>query len=349
MFKFPNLDVTELLGITPICQVSDEEIWHSLVTPITKGLLGPIVGWSQPKLRETIAGLFPGDQVSNLNDHRLYGGLKGFVRFPYGYSFYKTQNGAFIVKRDGVKFEAFCWFGDVEKGKGELIMKAALRDRRFDGTTRANDSALLDYAYDDPELSKRLHPDLKAVELSIYGYMPGSRVADVTGEPEFDEFITNPFKFLDRPELYVKYFNRAWNSKRSPLQSSAPIADVARLALPAAERIAKAHGYDVVEMAVSHFHVAKWAQSGGYSYSYAEQAATIAQFEEGLANIRAAGRPLTRPQQSWVCAIQSLRPIELIPEGLNLNGPIWPQDNLTQACLWVHKPLTDKARQLLKR
>jgi len=349
MFKFPHLDVAELLGFTPICQVSDEEIWHSLVTPITKGLLGPIVGWSQPHLRETIDGLFQGDEVSNLNDHRLYGGQKGFVRFPYAYSFYKTQNGAFIVKRDGVKFEALCYYGDVEKGKGELILKAALRDRRYDGTRRANDSALLSYAYDDPELSKRLHPDLKSVELSIYGYMPGSRVVDVTGEPEFDAFVTNPFTFLDRPELFMQYFKRAWNSKRAPLQSSAPVADVSRLALPAAERIAKARGYDVVEMAVSHFHVAKWAQSHSYVYSYAVQAQTIAQFEEGLAKIRANGQPLTRSQQSWVCVIQSLRPTELIPDGLYLDGPIWPQDNLSQACLWVHKPLTDKARELLKR
>ena len=128
MFKFPSLDVTAQLGITPICMVSDFEIWTHLVTPTVKGLLGPIVSQAAPELLDSIDGKFPGDEVSNQNDHRLYGGKTGFVRFPYLYSFYKTVNGAFIVKRDGVKFEAFCWYGDIERSP-ELILKAALRDR----------------------------------------------------------------------------------------------------------------------------------------------------------------------------------------------------------------------------
>jgi hypothetical protein len=345
MFKFPNLDVAEQLGITPICMASDFEIWTHLVTPTVKGLLGPILSQAAPETLDTVAGKFPGDEVSNLNDHRLYGGKTGFVRFPYVYSFYKTQNGAFIVKRDGVKFEAFCWYGDIERSP-ELILKAALRDRRFDGTARANDTSLVEFPYDDPKFNTPLHPQLNSVELSIYGFMPGSRILDATGEPEFDRFVASPFSFLDRPDLFLTYFKRAWETKRSPGQFAAPIKDVASHSLPGFERIARAYGYDVIEMAASHYHVAKWAQSGGYVFSSAKQAQMFAAIQAGLASIRAAGHPLTRTQQSWACVVQNL-PVERIPEGLNMNGPTWMQDNLGQQCLWVHKPLTDKARGLL--
>ena len=101
-----------------------------------------------------------------------------------------------------------------------------------------------------------------------------------------------------------------------------------------------------IEMAASHYHVAKWAQSGGYVFSSSVQARTFTAINDALAAIRAAGHPLTRTQQSWACVAQSL-PAEQIPVALNMHGPIWMQDNLGQQCLWVHKPLTDKARQLL--
>ncbi|RTL40107.1 MAG: hypothetical protein EKK48_16780 [Candidatus Melainabacteria bacterium] len=339
------MDVTAQLGITPICLVSDSEIWTHLVTPTVKGLLGPIVSQAAPEVLETVQGKFSGDEVSNLNDHRLYGGKTGFVRHPYIYSMYKTLNGAFIVKRDGVKFEAFCWYGDIDRSP-ELILKAALRDRRYDGTPRANDTALVDFPYDDPKHNAPLHSELKSVELSIYGFMPGSRIVDATGEPEFDRFFASPFSFADRPELFLKYFNRAWNTKRAPGQHAAPIRDVASHALPGFERIARAHGYDVIEMAASHYHVAKWAQSGGYVFSSSEQAREFASMTEGLAAIRAAGHPLTRSQQSWACVAQNL-PAEHIPAALNMHGPLWMQDNLGQKCLWVHKPLSEAAHRLL--
>ncbi|HEY9772732.1 MAG TPA: hypothetical protein V6C81_02860 [Planktothrix sp.] len=349
MSKFNRFDVAETLGITPICAVSDGEIWERLVTPMTKGLTGPIVRVDPPVLVETTAGAFPGDEVSNLNDHRLYGGKAGFVRNRYIRTFHKTLHGAFIVKRDGVKIEAFCWSGDVEHGKGELILKLGMRDRRFDGTPRANDSALLDYGYDDPVMHKPISPDLKAVELSVYAFMPGSRVADVTGEEEFDRFIKNPFSFLDRPELFLAYFKRAWKTKRGPGQHAAPITDVSKLALPEFERIAKARGYDVIEGAPSHYHVARWFQTAGYVFTVPAQAATFAAFTAGLEKIRHDGMPLTRTQQSWVCVVQSLRPVQLIPEGLYWGGPLWPQTNMDNACLWMHKAISAKAKDLLTK
>jgi hypothetical protein len=344
---FNRYDVAELLGITPICKISDEELWTDVVTPMTKGLIGSIVFSEAPRVIETTAGLFPGDDVSNLNDHRLYGGKSGFIRVPYIRTFYKTEHGAFIVKRDGVKVQFFCWSGDLEKGKGELVLKVSLRDRRFDGTLRANDTALLDYRYSDPITHKPLAGGLKAVELSVYSYLPGSSVSDVTGEADYEQFIKNPFTFLAAPEQFIAFFQRAWKAKRSPGQHYAAVADVSKRVLPALEAIAKRIGYDAIEASPSHYHVARWFMSAGFRFSDAVQAKTFGEFSNGLESIRQKGTPLTRQQQSWVCVIQHLRPSELIPPSLNLNGPLWPQTNLDNACLWMNKPLSDKAKLAL--
>lgn len=343
-FEFNKLDTAGMLGYTPISQVSDKEIWRQLVSPTVKGLLGPIVRKDPARVQDTLATLFSGDEVTNLNDHRLYGGQKGFVRFPFIVSFYRTTNGAFIVKRDGMKFEALGVFGDVDSGKGELIFKVGLRDRRFDGTVRANDSAMLDFPYDDPDFQMPLSDELSSVELSIYGYMPGSRVLDVTGEQEYDDFVRQPFGFLHNPDLFLTYFNRAWKTRRAPGQHAAPIPDLAKFVMPGLERIALACGYDLIEMAPSHFHVCKWGTDGGYIFADDGQAQTLKELSDGLEKIRAAGKPLTRTQQSWVCVVQSLRPTEKIPADLYLAGPEWPQDNIDKRCLWLYKPLSERAK-----
>ena len=343
MARFEIANYPELLGITDVCRVTDQEIWRSLVSPITRGLLGPIVEKRDPRVMETADGLFPGDQASNLNDHRLYGGQRGFVRYPYVHSFYRTREGAFIVKRDGSKFEVFCWFGDVEAGRGEMILKAALRDRRFDGTSRANDCALLDYPYDDPVLNRPLSKELKSVELSIYAYMPGSSLFDSTGDRDYEDFVRQPYGFLDRPELFMKHFEMAWRSKRAPGQSAVPIPDVARHSLKGFYALAERYGYDLIEMAPSHYHVARWGLAGGYRFADPTQAATFDGFTRGLERIRKSGMPLTRSQQSWVCVIQNLMPEALIPEHLNLGGPRWPQDNISKQVLWLYRTVSERA------
>lgn len=344
MLKFTVANYPELLGFTKVCQVSDEDIWQHLVSPMTKGLLGNIVEIRPPRVIESLEGLFPGDHVANLNDHRLFGGQPGFVRFPYVTNFCKTENGAFIVKRDGVKFEVFCWFGEVEKGRGEMILKAGLRDRRFDGTKRANDSALLDYPYDDPILHRPLSPDFSSVELSIYAFMPGSRVIDVISDTEYERFVTQPYTFKDKPQEFLKYFNMAWSSKRAPGQQAAPIPDVAPFVLRGFQRIAEDLGYDFLEMAPSHYHVARWGLGGDYLFRDPEQEATFNAFSDGLERIRASGTPLTRSQQSWVCVVQSLAAQDLIPPVLRLNGPQWPQDNIGPKVLWLYKPISERVK-----
>jgi hypothetical protein len=347
MYKFPRVNIGEELGQLPISRVTDEQVWQHLVSPVTKALLGPLEGTPQIRVMDTVSGLFPGDEVSNLNEHRLHGGQTGFVRFPYLHCLHKTENGYFIVKRDGMKLEAFCWFGDVFTGRGELILKVGLKDRRYDGTKRANDSALLDYKYDEPEFHLPTHPHLKALELSIYTFTVGSRNADVTGEPEFEKFFANPFAFMDRPQLFLEYFRRAWKTKRSPGQIAAPVFDVSRMIFRGATNIAAAYGYDIVDMACSHFHVVKWAVSAGFIVDSAKHAAELEALKDGLAKFRAAGQQLSRSQQSWACVMQNLAVEHRIPT-LDMGNARWPQNNVDNECLWVRKPVSAAARKALR-
>lgn len=348
--KFRRAKVHELLGITPICTLSDRQIWNVLTTPMLRALLGDIVeGEGVTEVRETAKGDFAGDEVTNLNDHRLYGGKEGFVRNRYINTVYKTKYGRFIVKRDGVKVKAMGWFGDPDKGGTELIFKASLRDRRFDGTKRTNDSSLLDFEFDDPTFNSPLTTQdgqpVVSCELSVYCFMPGSRVADATGEFEYEQFIANPFKFLDRPELFKQYFDRVWTSKRAPGQVSNPVPDVSKMIAPSFEKLAKSRHYDFLENAPSHYHVAMWAVSVGYKFRDPVQQKALADLTEGLKKIKASGLKLTRSQESWVCVLQSLRE-DLIPAELNMHGAKWPQDNIGPQNLWMYKPLNEKAAKL---
>lgn len=347
MNKFRKYDIGEMLGFTRIATVQDTEVWEHLLTPQVKALIGPIMRYGEPQVMETVKGHFPGDEVTNLNKHQLYAGSMEHVRFPYLSTLHLTEHGALVIKRDALKVKAFCWVGDVMAGTAELVFITALRDRRYDGTLRANDTALLFWTYDHPEYHRILTPEARSVEVSIYSFLPGSRVLDTTGESEFDQFIEKPFTFLNRPQLFEEYFRRAWKTRRAPGQNAAAIQDVSKLALPAFEQIARSKGYDFVEAATSHYHVAMWFKSRGYRYSYDKDVQAMTKLGEGIKQVKDSGKRLTRTQESWLCVLQSLRPTDLIPEGLYFNGPLWPQDNVGPELLWMNKPLTEKAAQLV--
>lgn len=346
MKKLSRVDVAEFLGPTPISRVTDKEIWTHLVSPQVKSLLGPIESTLQePTLMETATPLFAGDEVSNLNNHLLYGGKQGFVRFPYVATIYKTTYGALVIKRDPNKFKISGWIGDIRKNKAELIYKCALRDRRYDGTLRGNDCALMDFTYDEKS-NAPLSPNLRSVEVSIYAFQPGSRIAQASGDFELEQFVANPFTFLDRPELFRKLLDRAWKSQRSPGQVAASISDVAKFIAPKFDLVAARKGYDLLEDAASHYHVAMFALAVGYRITYEDQAKQFAALHDGIQRIKKSGVELTRPQESWVAVAQSL-PVELIPPQLYLGGPKWLQDNISKENFWFNKPLTDRARNAI--
>lgn len=343
MPKLSKVKVADLLAPTPISRVSDAEIWSLLISPQTKALLGRIESTHlAPTLTDSSAPLFPGDEISNLNEHQLKGGA---VRFPYVATIYKTSYGYLVVKRDAVKFKASAWLGDVFKGKGEMIYKVALRDRRYDGQLRANDCALLDFPYDS-SVNDPLPGNPKSVEVSVYAFLPGSRVGQSCGDAEFESFVANPFVFADRPGLFLDYFQRAWRSNRAPGQIGAPIPDVARFVGPNFDKVAISKGYDFLEDAASHYHVVMFAYAMGFRCTFKQQENELALLKQGIENLKASGLSLTRPQESWVCALQSL-PAEMIPAKFYLGGARWLQDNISQDNLWMHKPLSEKAKQVL--
>jgi hypothetical protein len=338
------------IAAAPLASVSDSTLWKTAVTPMVKGLLGPL-GQRFSRVFETTEGLFDGDQMSNLNGWSVDGN-SNVLRFPVFANYYRTANGALIVKRDHVKVKVFSWFGDVLGGKpGELIFSWALRDRRFDGTRKANDSGLLDYPYDEPVNlplvigGRQLQGS--SAETSLYSYLPGTGIAKACGDEDLEAFVASPYKFIDRPEHFMRLFQIAWKSQRHPGQVSVPIPDVGKLAHASWDTIATACGYDFLETAPSHLHVYGWNCAKGYACSDPAQEATISDFQRRAAELRKQGVTLSRLQESWLFVLQSL-PAESVPAPLYLNSGTWPQNNLDQNNLWLFKPLSEKAKKLIE-
>jgi|AGTN01.3.fsa_nt_gi hypothetical protein len=348
---------TGAIACTPVSKISDSAIWKAAVTPMVQALLGPFVEKGTSRVGETTEGLFPGDEVSNINQwtRPARPGEKSvsLVRFPYLANYYRTAAGAFVVKRDAVKIKAFGWYGDVLSGKpGELVFSFGLRDRRYDGTPRANDTVLLDFPYDEEvNLPLIIHgrkiENATSLETSLYSYLPGTGIAKACGDETLEKFVASPYAFLDRPEEFLRLFQVAWNGGRFPGQVAVPIPDVGKRFHAAVEVLANKAGYDFIETAPSHLHVLEWNRAKGYFCSDKGQEASIAEFHKRVKTLKASGVSLSRLQESWLYVVQSLRPVELIPQGLFLDGPVWPQNNLDQNNLWLYKPLSAKAHKLL--
>lgn len=347
MTKFAKHDYHSLLGFTPLSTVSDATVWSKLISPQIRAIIGDIVKFGEPQVTESIKGLVRGIVASNLNQHRLYGGLSDeTVRFPYIITVHDTEYGSLVILRDAVMIKVLCFFGRVETPSAQLIYKGALRDRRFDGTKRGNDSPLVEWVFDAH--GNRPLPVGHGAEISTYGFQPKARVTDYFPQDrEYEQFLANPFAFLTNADTFLKHFNRAWEGGLAPGQVAAPIYDVARVLAKQYEDVARKLGYDFVEATTSHYHVARLVLSRGYRFTYEHDMKTLAALQEGIEKIRAGGMKLSRQQESWVCVVQSLRPVELIPNGLYLGGPEWPQNNLDEKYLWLNLPLNDRAKQLL--
>lgn len=340
--------INHYLGVQPIVLVDDTEIWRYLISPNTKSLLGKLKE-SKPSIAmvDTVQGEFPGDEVTNLNEHRINGESTQHIRFPYLKSTYHTEYGKVIIKRDQTKFVVLGWFGKPGRGgQGQLIYKVAFRDRCFDGTPYANDCSLQDFPRHDPVLHKKLTDEALSIELSTYGFLPGTRVRDYVGDDEYENFIAKPFKFIEQPEVFLKHFEQAFKSALSPGQVAAPIPDMAKFMGPNVDKIARKRGYELMEGAASHYHVYRWGQLFGWIVSDKEKAAILDELTAGLARLREKGIRLTRSQESWVCVLQSL-PRKYIPDQLYLGGATWQHDGLNKNYLWMHKPLTERAKGLL--
>jgi hypothetical protein len=334
----------------PIVTISDEMIWKHLVTPQTKALLGKITGNTEPHLFETLEGHFPGDNVTNLNNHGLFGCQDSYVRFPYCSVMYTTEYGALVVKKSFEKIKVMGWYGDVRRANPELIYQVAMRDRRDDGTKRTNDCSLLDFPLDDPAYNRPLPGGLTSLEVSIYGFMPNSRIASASGDTELENFVAQPFACLHDetkgPSYFLEQLKKIWRSNRGPGMVAGPIPDVSRFINIGWDAIGKFKKYDFLENAPSHYHVTRFSESIGYRITYLEHVEALRQIREGLQRIKDAGVSLTRVQESWVCILQSL-PRDMIDDKYYLGGVTWPQDNLSQDTLWMNKPLSAAAKSVM--
>jgi hypothetical protein len=344
MMKFLQHDPKALARQTPVAEITDEQVWNMLVTPVVKALLGPFRSSDGPRLRDDAALEIPEDTVFNLNGH-VIDGKTDKARYPYFHTVYRFKRGKLIIRRDGIKLEVFAAYGDARAKQHQLIWKVALRDRRYDGTKEADDCALEHFPYSDAKLNGNFFPEAKTVELYLFCYSPGSTVSGACGDKELEAFDANPYKFADRPELFLKLFARAWDSERAPGQWAEPIQDAADLMEENFTQLCQTMGYDIMEVAASHFHVAKWCEASGYRYTIPDQDKNMADLTAGIARVKAAGAKLTRRQESWITALQSL-PQKHIPQEYNLGGAKWQQDNITLPNLWLWKPLNDKARAM---
>lgn len=343
MKKILRHNPKELARQTPVAEITDAQVWQYMITPVVKALLGPVIE-SKIELLDTSANIIPEDKIYNINGHVIAGCNKR-ARFPYYHSLYICKKGVIIIRRDGVKVEVLGWYGSLKNKVGQLIWKVALRDRRYDGTTATNDCPLEHFPYDDPKLNGNFFPGSKTVEIYLFSYSPGSSVVHASGDTELESFIAQPFAYADRPELFLNLYERAWRSNRAPGQWSEPIHDAGELMEDNFTKLAKIMGYDIEEVAASHYHVAMWCLHTNYTFTDPVLEQNFTNLRNGIEALKASGTKLTRRQESWVTVLQCL-PKEYIPEQFYLNGARWPQDNITLPNLWLWKPLNEKAKSV---
>jgi hypothetical protein len=366
--KYAQYDLGDLLGFTEITKIKDSQIWKHMVIPSIANELGPVRQVVGPLVIEHSRPLFAGDEidrVTNLNNHKLYGGKSGYIRNPYVATVYHTEKGALCIKRDGVKLEVFAFHGDVVLdapanlvkpkakplvgGKAELIYKIGLRDRRYDGTKKANDCSLMEYPYDDYRLNKPLPNRVKSLEVSTYNFKVGTKLGITSGGNKFRQFIEQPYAFVDNPEKFLEYFWKVWTTTVCPGQVGESYPDMARYIAPNLEALARKAKYDFLEGGASYYHVMLWMKNIGYRIRYSEHSQIVDKLRHFFKTASFEGKPLTRSQQSWVCVLQSL-PRQYIPDELFVEGAVWPQTCLDhdQTNIWGFKPLHEKAIDKLK-
>jgi hypothetical protein len=347
MTIFLQHEPRELAHQTPVAAISDRQVWTWLVTPVVKALLGPITS-QRISLRDTAALIVPEDKLFNQNGHLL---RDEAVRFPFYHSLYTTKRGCLIIRRDGIKLEVLGWYGNLERKEGQLIWKVALRDRRYDGTPVADDCALEHFSYADPKQNGNFFPDAAAVELYLFSYSPGSTISDACGDLALQSFVAQPFAYAKAPEQFIEFFDRAWASRRAPGQWACPIQDASEQMIENFAFLGQKVGYDILEVAASHYHVLRWCEVKGFAITDPIVAEKIAAFKAGLDTMKQGGTILTRSQESWVAVFQTLTE-DAVPERLaHLWMPdiVWPQDNIEPANLWLWKPISEKARGMSPR
>lgn len=335
-FKWQNIkyskEITGRFG-----RVSNKYIWQNILTPTVRGFLGEPVSEHVETLT-TAKGLISWDIAANVSGKL---DQDGNLFYPYSYSLVRTTFGALVIKRDKRKLLISAWMGNVFKSevKSELIFKVALRDRKYDGTPQANDSSLLDFPHQGVE-NRIVDPKKTYAEVSVYGFIPHSKLYGFEIDKVFRRFLKHPFAFVDQPELFLKLFALAMLVKRAPGQGRQAIPDVSALLGDKMEALAVKLGFDYMSASCSHYHVYKWARSRGYVFDNDKYKDILEKFDQEISKLRHSGIPIERWQESWLCVLQNL-PKDKIPRELKLDESLyWPQTNLPDSeNIWLSKAM----------
>ncbi len=297
---------------------------------------GRLVGIETVHVSEHDPGLFPGD-----GEH--HSGRVHVRRYAY-------PHGVVTIKRNHNALKIHVHRGSLDRPEGlRELVKFKIRDRRYDGSERANQSPLTDWVYhgqtDEP------HPH--AVELSIYSRDPRHYHGDVTGDHAMAEFLAEPFSLAGSEDFlptWRRAFELAGKTSLFPGQVAPSLPGAAQHFTVGVEPLLAQLGYQRIDNLPSHWNVVHYLKKIGYEVPRAEDRQALADLREALDHLSAArnarGEPaLTRAQESWVVLLQSpaFRGNGVPPPDFDLGGktyPLWLEDDGTARNIWMTKPVS---------
>ncbi len=324
---------------------------HVLGHLLHEGVLARLGLGGEPRLVESGTqeigeqdhGLFPGD-----GEH--HAGRVHVRRYAY-------PNGVVTIKRNHNALKIHVHQGSLDRPEAlREMVKFKIRDKRYDGTERANDSPLTDWLYHGP--TDEAHPH--SVELSLYSRDPERHHADVTGDHGMAGFLAEPFGLAGSPE-FLPAWRRAFELAGDPASPVFPgqvapaLSGVAQHFTLGVEPLLRNLGYQRIDNLPSHWNVVHFLRKAGYAITSPDDERAIADLRVALGHLNASGKargepPLTRAQESWVVLLQSpaFRSRGVPPPELDLGGrvyPLWINEDGTARNIWMSKSIDERHDQ----
>ncbi len=342
-------DLRRELGTPHVSRVAqhttDRHVFEHLLHDAVFGLLGGrdagrLVHSETVSIDEHDAGLFPGD-----GEH--HAGRVHVRRYAF-------PAGVVTIKRNHSVLKIHLHKGSLDRPAAmREVVKFKIRDRRYDGSPRANDSPLTDWLYHGP--TDRADPH--AVELSIYSRDPDRYHRDHRGDRALGEFLAEPFS-LAGSEAFLPAWRRAFELAGDPGapvfpgQASPSLPGVAQHFTLGVESLLRDQGYSRIDNLPSHWNVVHFLRKTGYRTTNPDDDKALGGLREALDHLNAARLargelPLTRAQESWVVLLQSpaFRGPGVPPPELDLGGkvyPLWLEDDGAPRNIWMSKSLVER-------
>ena len=326
-------------------QITDRHVLEHLLHGDVFALLGGrdegrLIAAETVQVTEHDGGLFPGD-----GEH--HAGRVHVRRYAY-------PRGLVTIKRNHNSLKIHVHRGSLDRPEAlREMVKFKIRDRRYDGSTRANDSPLTDWVYHGATDAPHPH----AVELSIYSRDPRRYHGDVTGDHATAEFLAEPFSLAGSEDFlpaWRRAFEHAGQAPLFPGQVAPSLPGAAQHFTVGVEALLAHLGYQRIDNLPSHWNVVHYLKKVGYEVPRAEDQQALADLRAALDHVNAAraerGEPaLTRSQEAWVVLLQSpaFRGKGVPPPDLDLGGkayPLWLEDDGTARNIWMSKSIQGRQR-----